>query len=95
MNITTPVYLQSGHYSSPAVTYTRLMKSSTRLHPLRQPYVTMRMVNDVYGKMINRELLDGYSKVNQCMNRKDQSMTRRWDDARRQGLELRCDKLYL
>ena len=63
-NVQTPTNLETAHYSAPLVTYNRLMKSSTRLHPLRQPYVPMRMVNEVYGKMINRELHDGYSKIN-------------------------------
>jgi len=26
----------------------------TRLHPFRQPYIPLRIVNEVYGKLINR-----------------------------------------
>ena len=46
-DIYNPVHLESAHYSSPIDTYTRLMKSSTRLFPSREPYVTHRMVNEV------------------------------------------------
>jgi hypothetical protein len=95
MNISTAVHLQPSHYSSPAVTYTRLMKSSTRLHPLRQPYVPLRMVNDVYGKAINRELLEGYAKVNECIMRKDDSMARKCDNTKKHSVNLICDKLFL
>ena len=95
MNISTAVHLQTAHYSSPCTTYTRLMKSSTRLHPLRQPYVPLRMVNEVYGKAINRELLEGYAKVNECIVRKDDSIARKWDEARKQSVNLICDKLFL
>jgi hypothetical protein len=95
MNISTPTNLQTAHYSSPIATYTKLMKSSTRLHPLRQPYVPMRIVNDVYGKAINRELLEGYSRINECMARKDDSMARRWNDTKKQTIDIMCDRLYL
>jgi hypothetical protein len=95
MNITNSVRLQSGHYSSPEATYTRLMKSSTRLNPLRQPYVPMRMVNEVYGKMINRERQDGHTRVNECLGRRDEARSRRLDDAKKQGLELHFDSLHL
>jgi hypothetical protein len=40
-------HLEAPHYSSPQETYNRLMKSSTRLYPDREPYVTQRMVNDI------------------------------------------------
>ena len=55
----------------------------------------MRMVNEVYGKALNRELLEGYAKVNECMTRRDDSMARRWDQAKKQAVDLMCDKLYL
>lgn len=54
INSLTPVHLQTAHYSAPEVTYDRLMKSSTRLNPGRQSYTSTRMVNEVYGKQINR-----------------------------------------
>lgn len=53
--IVTSTHLEAPHYSSPTLTYTRLMKSSTRLHPDRQPYTTQRIVNDIEGTAIRRE----------------------------------------
>lgn len=43
--ILTSTHLQAPHFSSPSLTYTKLMKSSTRLHPDREQYVTYRTVN--------------------------------------------------
>ncbi len=47
-------HLEAPHYSSPALTYTRLMKSSTRLVPEREAYVPRRMVNEVEGQGMRR-----------------------------------------
>lgn len=52
--ILTSTHLEAPHYNSPTLTYTRLMKSSTRLHPVREQYVTQRMVNQLEGARLRR-----------------------------------------
>lgn len=62
--IVTPTHLQKGYQGASEVSYDNLMKSSTRLNSNRYQYVPMRMVNNVYGKEINRELQHGYKVYN-------------------------------
>jgi len=45
--IMTSTHLTSPHYSSPAVTYTKLMQSSTKIMPERSPYMTQRITNNI------------------------------------------------
>ena len=46
------------------------MKTSSRLYPSRQPYVTHRMINDVTGKNIRKDWNDVDSEIKQHMKTK-------------------------
>jgi hypothetical protein len=54
----------------------------------------MRMVNEVYGKAINREISEGYARLSEYMTRNNNSMARRWADTKKQTLDINCDGLY-
>ncbi len=71
------------------------MQSSTRLQPTRQPYVSVRMVNEVYGKSHNRELADGYQKLDEMAQRRDKRWTEQIHDTRRQIINRTADSMYL
>jgi hypothetical protein len=54
----------------------------------------MRIVNEVYAKAINREISEGYARLNEYMTRNNQSMARRLADTKKQTLDINCDGLY-
>lgn len=52
--IYTSTHLTAPHYSSPGVTYTKLMQSSTRILPERQTYMTQRITNNIEGSAMRK-----------------------------------------
>jgi hypothetical protein len=53
------------------------------------------MVNEVYGKSHNRELADGYQKLDEMAQRRDKRWTEQIHDTRRQIINRTADSMYL
>ena len=89
------VHLESPYYSTPASTYTKLMKSSTRLYPDREPYVTQRMVNEVEGARMRREWAGMEQSLRQFQHSHAQVSKQTSRDTRIQALNIQCGNLYV
>lgn len=88
-------HLESPYYAIPTETYTRLMKSSTRLYPSREPYVTHRMINEVEGANMRKEWSNVDSSLRQHMNTKAAvGKESKWA-LRHQNLNIHCGNLYV
>jgi hypothetical protein len=92
--ILSSTHLEAPHYSSPGLTYTRLMQSSTRLHPERQPYITQRMVNQVEGASLRRELQAGEHAMDVHMGLLQRVGREAMGATRMQSLNMQCGSLY-
>ncbi len=88
-------HLEAPHFNAPALTYSRLMQSSTRLHPLRQPYFTRRTVNQIEGKAIRKEWSDMDRSMQQYLAVTGGVGRQTVLDTRQQALNLTCGALYL
>lgn len=92
--ILTPTHLEAPHYSSPTLTYTRLMQSSTRLLPERQPYLTQRTVNDLEGASIRKEWRAAEHATSTYMDTLRKVGKESCSATRQQSLNMLCGNLY-
>ena len=93
--IYSPTHLEAPHYSCPASTYTRLMKSSTRLHPERDTYLTHRTINDLEGSSMRKEWQTADQSVKQHMSTKTAVGKQTCEALRQQALNIQCGNLYV
>ena len=90
-----PTRLESPHFHAPLDTYTRLMKSSTRLHPDRQQYVTERMVNSIEGASMRKEWSGMDKSMKQYMDTYTSVGLEAKKSIKQQKLNMQCGHLYL
>lgn len=93
--ILNPTHLEAPQYSSPQETYNRLMKSSTRLYPDRDPYVTQRMVNDIEGARMRKEWKTMNNSLKQFTQTSYTVGKETRQALRQQALNITCGNLYV